>query len=73
MPGRGEPGAPPAGRCGGRGTTPPVENGLFPGRGGRGTAPPVDPPVVNGLFPGRGVAGLLGVSLTEVVSAEVFT
>ena len=42
-------GAPP-GLCGGRGVVPPVENGLFPGRGGRGTAPPVE----NGLLPGRG-------------------
>ena len=56
MPGRGAPVA-PAGRAGGRGTAPPVENGLFPGRGGRGTALPEE----NGLFPGRG-AGCLTVA-----------
>ena len=53
MPGRG---APAAGRAGGRGPAPPVENGLFPGRGGCGTAPPEE----NGLFPGRGAAGVAG-------------
>ena len=58
IPGRGPlPGA-PAGRCGGRGTPPPVENGLFPARGGRGTTPPVE----NGLLPGRAVGGV-GVAL----------
>ena len=70
IPERGAPGA-PVGRCGGRGTTPPVENGLLPGRGGRGTAPPVE----NGLLPGRGVAGFAGASVDECdsgVSVEVF-
>ena len=61
MPGRGAPVA-PAGRCGGRGTAPPVENGLFPGRGGRGTAPPAE----NGLLPGRGAAGVAGFGAAEV-------
>ena len=65
MPGRGAPAA-PAGRAGGRGTAPPVENGLFPGRGGRGTAPPEE----NGLFPGRGAGGL-GVAVTSGVVASV--
>ena len=57
IPGRGAPVA-PAGRCGGRGTAPPVENGLLPGRGGRGTALPDE----NGLFPGRGAAGVAGLA-----------
>ena len=66
IPGRGAPlPCEPCGRAGGRGTAPPVENGLFPGRGGRGTAPPVE----NGLFPGRGAA--FGASAAGTVSSEI--
>ena len=53
----------PIGRCGGRGTTPAVENGLLPGRGGRGTAVIPDE---NGLLPGRGVG--FGASVTGASS-----
>ncbi len=64
IPERGCPVGEPCGLCGGRGTAPPVENGLLPGRGGRGTAPPVE----NGLLPGRG-AGFAGTAGDDGVVA----
>ena len=80
IPGRGAPlPCEPCGRAGGRGTAPPVENGLLPGRGGRGTAPPVVPEE-NGLLPGRaagfgvsvvGVAGVAGVAGFAGVAAAL--